>query len=408
MAPYPAAASHGSGPTPGPGALGRFRVLDLTRVRSGPTCVRILADFGADVIRIESPPGLDPTQSAPEARDGSDALNLHRNKRSITLNLKAPQAQTILHRLVKSADVVVENYRPEVKQRLGLDYDTLCAINPRIILASISGFGQSGPYRDRPGFDQIAQGMGGLMSVTGMPGQGPVRAGIAVADSTTGLYAAIGILTALLEREQSGQGQWVQANLLSSMIALCDFQAARWLIDGVVPPPAGNDHPVTTPMGTFASRDGHFNLGVGNTRQFHALCDVIGRADLREHPEYQTSAGRLQGRAALRAELERSFGLRSTQAWLDAPDAAGVPCGPILDMQQVFEDPQVQHLPTTTTLAHPRRGPIRVLNTPAILSRTPARVTHTQADSGEHTQDVLTDLGFSPSDIQQFTEQKVI
>jgi crotonobetainyl-CoA:carnitine CoA-transferase CaiB-like acyl-CoA transferase len=393
---------------PATSPLGRFRVLDLTRVRSGPTCVRVLADFGADVIRIESPPGLDPTQATLGARDSSDALNLHRNKRSITLNLKEPQARTILHRLVESADVVVENYRPDVKHRLGLDYDTLSAINPRIILASISGFGQDGPYQTRPGFDQIAQGMGGLMSITGFDGQGPVRAGIAVADSSTGLYGAIGVLTALLEREQSGRGQWVQANLLSSMIALCDFQAARWLIDGVVPPQAGNDHPVTTPMGAFASADGHFNLGVGNTQQFRTLCDIIGRPDLRDKPEYQANAGRYQDRPLLNAELAKSFATRTTQQWVDVLNAAGVPCGPIYDMQQVFEDPQVQHLPTTTTLPHPRRGPIRVLNTPTVLSRTPAQVTRTQAELGEHNQAILTELGYSPADIQAFIQQKVI
>jgi crotonobetainyl-CoA:carnitine CoA-transferase CaiB-like acyl-CoA transferase len=389
-------------------ALGRFRVLDLTRVRSGPTCVRVLADFGADVIRIESPPGLDPTQSTLGARDSSDALNLHRNKRSITLNLKEPQARQILRRLVETADVVVENYRPDVKTRLGLDYETLAAINPRIVLASISGFGQDGPYQTRPGFDQIAQGMGGLMSITGFEGQGPVRAGIAVADSTTGLFSAIGILTALLEREQSGRGQWVQANLLSSMIALCDFQAARYLIDGVVPPQAGNDHPVTTPMGAFQSSDGHFNLGVGNTQQFRTLCDLIDRPDLRDNPQYQTNAGRLQDRTLLATELGRSFATRTTQAWVDLLNAAGVPCGPIYDMQQVFDDPQVQHLPTTTTLNHPRRGAIRVLNQPVILSRTPAQVTQTQCEAGEHNRIILGQLGFSDSEIEQFIQQKVI
>lgn len=389
-------------------ALGRFRVLDLTRVRSGPTCVRVLADFGADVIRIESPPGLDPTQSTLGARDSSDALNLHRNKRSITLNLKEPQARQIFHRLVQTADVVVENYRPDVKTRLGLDYDTLSAINPRVVLASISGFGQDGPYQKRPGFDQIAQGMGGLMSITGFEGQGPVRAGIAVADSTTGLFSAIGILTALIEREQSGRGQWVQANLLSSMIALCDFQAARYLIDGVVPPQAGNDHPVTTPMGAFQSADGYFNLGVGNTQQFRTLCDLIDRPDLRDQPEYQANAGRLKDRALLAVELGKSFARRTTQEWVDLLNAAGVPCGPIYDMQQVFEDPQVQHLPTTTTLEHPRRGPIRVLNQPVILSRTPAQVTRTQCEAGAHNHEILGQLGFSENEIEQFIQQKVI
>jgi crotonobetainyl-CoA:carnitine CoA-transferase CaiB-like acyl-CoA transferase len=401
------ASSNQQSSSAGLAALGRFRVLDLTRVRSGPTCVRVLADFGADVIRIESPPGLDPT-GAINTRDSSDALNLHRNKRSITLNLKEPQAQKILHRLVEGADVVVENYRPDVKTRLGLDYDTLAAINPRIVLASISGFGQDGPYQKRPGFDQIAQGMGGLMSITGFEGQGPVRAGIAVADSTTGLYSAIGILTALLEREQSGRGQWVQANLLSSMIALCDFQAARYLIDDEIPPQAGNDHPVTTPMGVFKSSDGYFNLGVGNTPQFKTLCDILQRPDLRDKPEYQANAGRLKDRALLAQELGKAFAKRTTQEWVDQLNAAGVPCGPIYNMKQVFDDPQVQHLPTTTTLQHPRRGPVRVVNQPVILSRTPAQVKQTQAELGEHNAAVLAELGYSEQEIQQFIQQKVI
>lgn len=243
-------------------ALQRFRVLDLSRVRAGPTCVRMLADFGADVIRIEPPPGVDPNEAMFAAdRWSGDFQNLNRNKRSLTLNLKKPEAMAVLRRLVAGADVVVENWRPDVKARLGVDYESLHAINPRIILASISGFGQSGSYAGRPGFDQIAQGMGGLMSVTGLPGQGPVRAGLAVADSSTGLYAAIGILTALLEREQSGQGQWVHASLLHAQIAMMDFQAARYLNDGDVPAQEGNDHPTSSPMGLFAASDGMFNLG---------------------------------------------------------------------------------------------------------------------------------------------------
>ena len=400
--------SSSSNSIPKPGALGRFRVLDLTRVRSGPTCVRVLADFGADVIRIESPPGLDPTQGTMGARDSSDALNLHRNKRAITLNLKEPAAREILRKLVQSADVVVENYRPDVKARLGLDYETLSAINPRIVLGSISGFGQDGPYQTRPGFDQIAQGMGGLMSITGFEGQGPVRAGIAVADSTTGMFCAIGILTALLEREQSGRGQWVQANLLSSMIAMCDFQAARYLIDDEVPPQAGNDHPVTTPMGVFQSADGYFNLGVGNTEQFRKLCDLIGRTDLRDKPEYQTNPGRYKDRPLLAVELSKSFVQRTTQEWVDLLNGNDVPCGPIYNMKQVFADPQVQHLPTTTTLQHPRRGPVQVLNTPVILSRTPVEVRQTQAEVGEHNASVLSELGYTEQDIQHFFQQKVI
>src|SRR5256885_951484 len=232
-------------------ALSRLRILDLSRVRAGPTCVKQFADFGADVIKIESPPGVDPNEAMGGPREGPDMQNLHRNKRAMTLNLKLPEAREVLARLVKTADVVVENYRPDVKDRLGIGYESLKKVNPRIILASISGFGQDGPYRDRPGFDQIAQGMGGFMSITGLPGQGPVRAGTAIADISAGLFAALGIMTALLEREESGQGQWVQSSLLMSQIALLDFQAARYLMTGVPPGQAGNEPPTNqaTPAG---------------------------------------------------------------------------------------------------------------------------------------------------------------
>ena len=389
-------------------ALGQFKVLDLTRIRSGPTCVRVLADFGADVIRIESPAGLDPNEGALGGRDTYDMLNLHRNKRSLTLNLKTQEGRDIFHKLVRNADVVVENYRPDVKERLGLDYATLQSINPRIILASISGFGQDGPYQKRPGFDQIAQGMGGLMSVTGMAGQGPMRAGIAVADSGAGVYAALGVMVALLERERSGLGQWVQSSLLQSMIALCDFQAARYLIEGEVPPQSGNDHPFATPMGTYQSSDGHFNIGASGTMQFRSLCESIGRLDLRDEPRYQNNAGRLKDRPYINAELNKAFSFQSTQHWVTALNDAGVPCGPIYNMQQVFEDPQVKHLKMTTTLQHPRRGPIRVVNQPLVLSRTPADVQTTQSELGEHNQEILSELGFGLAEIEKLSELKVI
>jgi crotonobetainyl-CoA:carnitine CoA-transferase CaiB-like acyl-CoA transferase len=389
-------------------ALKRFKVLDLTRIRSGPTCVRTLADFGAEVIRIESPAGLDPNEGALGGRETYDMLNLHRNKRGITLNLKEPEAREIFYKLVKEADVVVENYRPDVKFRLGIDYDTLAAINPRIVLASISGFGEDGPYRKRPGFDQIAQGMGGMMSVTGMPGQGPVRAGIAIADSGAGVFAATGILIALLERESSGRGQWVQSNLLQSMISLCDFQAARYLIDGEVPEQSGNDHPFATPMGTFRSSDGYFNIGASGTNQYRALCEVIQRLDLRDEPRYQQNPGRLKDREFLNAELNAAFAQQPTAHWVEALNQAGVPCGPIYNMQQVFEDPQVQHLKAAAPLKHPRRGDIRVVAQPFTLSRTPSAVSFTQRDLGEDNDDILTELGYTPEAIAQFKLKKVI
>jgi crotonobetainyl-CoA:carnitine CoA-transferase CaiB-like acyl-CoA transferase len=389
-------------------ALKRFKVLDLTRIRSGPTCVRVLADFGAEVIRIESPPGLDPNEGALGGRDTYDMLNLHRNKRGLTLNLKEPEAKEIFYKLVAQSDVVVENYRPDVKFRLGLDYDTLAAVNPRIVLASISGFGEEGPYRKRPGFDQIAQGMGGMMSVTGMPGQGPVRAGIAIADSGAGVFAATGVLIALLERETSGKGQWVQANLLQSMIHLCDFQAARYLIDGEIPEQAGNDHPFATPMGTYQASDGYFNIGASGTNQYRALCEVLGRLDLRDEPRYQKNPGRLADREFLNAELNKGFATQTTAHWVHALNEAGVPCGPIYNMAQVFEDPQVEQLQAAVPLKHPRRGDIRVVAQPFKLSRTPAAVSFTQRELGEDNDDILSQLGYSAEAIEQFKSKKVI
>jgi crotonobetainyl-CoA:carnitine CoA-transferase CaiB-like acyl-CoA transferase len=325
-------------------ALANLRVLDLTRVRSGPTCCRIFADFGANVIKIEAPPGVDPNEGMSGPRDGSDMQNLHRNKRSITLNLKAPAGLAVFRRLVATADVVVENFRPDVKDRLHIAYEDLKAINSRIILASISGFGQAGPYRGRAGFDQIAQGMGGLMGVTGLLGQGPVRAGIAVADTSAGLYAAIGILVALSERERSGEGQWVSASLLQAQIAMMDFQAAKYLVEKVVPQQAGNDHPYSTPMGVVKTADGFINIAVGGEGQWNFFCDAIGHPELRDDPRYATQDDRFKNRPALNALLAGIFVTRASADWLAALENVGVPAGPIYMMNEVFADPQVQHL----------------------------------------------------------------
>src|SRR6266850_3515511 len=261
-------------------ALERFTVLDLTQVRSGPTCVRQLADWGANVIKVEQPPELVTGEPPGGPREGPDFQNLHRNKRSITLNLKSKQGLAAFLRMVKKADVVVENFRPDVKKRLGIDYKSLSKVNPKIILGSISGFGQDGPYAGRPGFDQIAQGMGGLMSITGLPGQGPVRVGIPIADLSAGIFCALGILVALLEREVSGEGQYVESSLLAAQIAMLDFQAARWLIAGEVAPQAGNDHPTTIPTGVFKTRDGHINIASAGDEIFRRLCRALDRSEL--------------------------------------------------------------------------------------------------------------------------------
>ncbi len=389
-------------------ALGQLRVLDLTRVRAGPTCCRVLADFGADVIKIEAPDGVDPNETMSGPRDGYDMQNLHRNKRSLTLNLKTQAGREVFMRLVATADVVVENYRPDVKDRLGIDHAKLEAINPRIILASISGFGQDGPYRDRAGFDQIAQGMGGLMGVTGLPGQGPVRAGIAVADSGAGLYAAIGILVALAERERSGRGQWIHTSLLQAQIALCDFQAARYLVDGVVPPQAGNDHPYSTPMGVLATSDGFINIGVGGEGQWQALCRALERADLADDPRFASQDLRFRHRPALRGVLDPIFATRSSAAWLDRLAAEGVPAGPIYRMDEVFADPQVAHLGIAAAVAHPTRGAVRLVGQPVILSRTPASIATAIPEKGEHSDDILRDVGYSDDEIARLRAVKAI
>jgi crotonobetainyl-CoA:carnitine CoA-transferase CaiB-like acyl-CoA transferase len=375
-------------------ALSHLRVLDLTRVRAGPTCCRILADFGADVIKIEAPQGVDPNEGISGQRLGYDMQNLHRNKRSLTLNLKKPEGRDILMRLVETADIVVENFRPDVKDRLRIAYDDLRAVNPGIILASISGFGQTGPYRDRAGFDQIAQGVGGLMWVTGNPGQGPMRAGIAVADSAAGIYAATGILIAVAERERSGQGQWVQTSLLQAQIAMMDFQAAAYLVEGKVPGQAGNDHPYSTPMGVLQTADGFINIGVGGEGQWVALTRALDRPDLAANPDYAVQDQRFRHRAKLMAELGEIFSTRSSADWLERLAAEGVPAGPIYKVDEVFADPQVEHLGIARPVRHPQLGDIRLVGQPIDMSRTPPEIATPTPDPGAHSEEILREIGF--------------
>jgi len=377
------------------GALGRFRVIDLTRVRSGPTAVRQLADFGADVIKIE-PPDQSPVDGP---RHSSDFQNLHRNKRSMTLDLKHPQGLAVFRRLVETADVVVENFRPDVKTRLGIDYEAVRAINPRIVYASISGYGQDGPYRMRPGFDQIAQGMGGLMSITGLPGQGPVRAGIAVADMAAGLYCALGIMTALLEREVSGQGQWVQTSLLQAQIGLLDFQATRWLMDGVVPPQAGNDHPTVYPMGVFPAADGLINIAASGDDMWRKLCDELGLQRIVDDARFADGGRRSRNRAALYEIIAETTSASLAREWIERLNAIGVPCGPIYTIDQVFADPQVQALGIAQSVTHPRLGETTLVGQPIELSRTPGKIEAPTPAHGAHTDDVLRDLGYDAQEI---------
>jgi crotonobetainyl-CoA:carnitine CoA-transferase CaiB-like acyl-CoA transferase len=390
-------------------ALSRFRVLDLSRVRAGPNCVRMLTDFGADVVRIEPPKGVDPNEAMFAAnREGGDFQNINRNKRSMTLNLKQPGARDILMRMVKDADVVVENWRPDVKAKLGLDYASLSAVNPRIILASISGFGQDGPHAWRPGFDQIAQGLGGLMSVTGHPGSGPVRAGLAVADMSAGLYAALGILTALLEREVSGKGQWVHTSLLHAQIAMMDFQAARYLNDGDIPVQQGNDHPTSSPMGLFEGSDGVFNLGASGEGNWVRLCRLLGREDWLADPEFTTETLRVKHRERLNRDLAEVFKSRRVADWVTELNDAGVPAGAVYTVPEMFEDEQVRHLGVTASLMTDFGKEMHYITQPVTLTRTPSKVVAQAPGWGTHTDEVLAEAGYSETEIRQFHADAVV
>ncbi len=388
-------------------ALERFTVLDLTQVRSGPTAVRQLADWGANVIRVEIPEKLDKAQLG-GLRSGADFQNLHRNKRSLSLNLKTSRGVEIFKKLVLKADVVVENFRPDVKARLGIDYESLKVLNPGLVYASISGFGQDGPYKDRPGFDQIAQGMGGLMSITGAPDAGPMRVGIPVADLTAGLFCAQGILTALLEREVSGEGQWIQTSLLQAQIFMLDFQSARWLVDGEVPGQAGNNHPTIIPMGVFETSDGYMNISGGGQVIWQRLCDALELSELALDPDYAEPQDRSKNRDALNGRLEEKTKLHSTAYWVTFLNDKSVPCGEINSIDQVFENPQVKHLGIVQKIKSTERGEIELVGQPIDMSRTPSRLATPPPTCGEHNDAILSELGYSEAEIAQLREADII
>ncbi|MGY4622979.1 CaiB/BaiF CoA transferase family protein [Bradyrhizobium sp. USDA 4486] len=389
-------------------ALSRFTVLDLTRVRSGPTCVRQLADWGANVIKIDALTEDAGGEQPGGPRRGSDFQNLHRNKRAMTLNLKHARGLALFKCLAAKADVVVENFRPDVKKKLGIDYDSLAAINPRIVYGSISGFGQDGPYHKRPGFDQIAQGMGGLMSITGAPGGGPMRVGIPVADLTAGLFCAMGILTALLEREVSGKGQWVQTSLLQAQIFMLDFQAARWLMEKEVAQQAGNNHPTSIPTGVFKTSDGYINIATTGGRIWERCAQAIGAPELYGHPDYATAPARSKNRDALNAEIEKRTVTKSTETWVWELNEAGVPCGPIYAIDQMFEDAQVKHLGIAQDVPNDEGRHIQLVGQPVTLSRTPSSMVARPPDFGEQTDEVLAEFGLSADEIAALKAARVV
>jgi crotonobetainyl-CoA:carnitine CoA-transferase CaiB-like acyl-CoA transferase len=375
--------------------LSHLRVLDFTQVRAGPTCTKILADFGAEVIRVERPGEAD------RGREPFDAVDLQRGKKSILLDLAKPAGLEVVRRLIPATDVAVENFRPGVKHRLGIDYERLSALNPRLIYASISGFGQSGPYADRPGYDQIVQGMSGLMSLTGTASTGPLRIGIPIGDLLAGYFAAMGILVALAERERSGRGQWLDTSLLAALAGSLSFQAGKFLNTGAVPPPVGNHHPLTSPMGVYRVRDGHLNLAVGSEVMWRRFCEAVGRPELSTDPRFATNQGRIDNRPALNAIIEEVFAVGDAAEWVERLNAAGVACGPIYDVGQVFNDVQIQQARLVEEVHHPVHGPMRVLGLPVFLHRTPAKVTAPSPLPGQHTREVLHAAGYDAAGIDR-------
>lgn len=391
---------------PASSALARFRVIDLTQVRAGPTACRQLADWGADVIQVQMPEHMrgDDTLGG---QDGSDYQYTHRNKRSITLNLKEPEGIALLKRLIDTADVVVENFRPDVKFRLGIDYESLSKTHPRLIYASISGFGQSGPLAQRPGFDQIAQGMGGLMSVTGKPDDGPMRVGIPLADLCAGIFAAQGILVALLERETSGQGQWLHTSLLESMVYMMDFQTSRWLIDGEVPTQAGNYHPTSIPTGVYKARDGYMNIAVFGSKIWERFCDILGAPEWVSDARYHDKMGRSVNRDTLNAEINRRLATQDRAYWVERFNTGGVACGLINNVQEMLEEPQIQHLGMIKEVVSAHHGLQRMVGQPVQLERTPSTIARAAPKRGEHSEEILREIGLQSAELASMKSKGV-
>ncbi len=391
--------------------LSRFKVIDLTVARAGPTAIRVLADWGADVIKIEPPliRGSN-SKSVETRRHDPDFQNLHRNKRSLTLDLKADKGKMIFFKLCEDTDVIVENFRPEVKYRLGIDYEAVKEANPRIVYGSISGFGQDGPYSQRPGVDQIAQGMSGLMSITGEPGRGPMRVGIAISDSSAGILLANGILIALLDREVTGKGRWVHTSLLESMINMMDFQAARWTVAKDVPPQVGNNHPTMSPMGVFDAADGKVNIAASSPKMFGNFCEVLNAPHLLENPNYSNNYRRVLHREELSLEINEITGKIPMDILVEKLNGVGCPCGPIKSIDQAFADPQVQHLEISKPLDHPGLGPIGLLRTPINMPDIPgaSEIRQPAPELGQHSDEVLAELGYDEEEISGFREAGII
>ena len=385
--------------------LDHITVLDLTRVRSGPTCVRQLADWGANVIKIETPSSEGSDMGG--TRDSSDFQNLQRNKRSMVLDLKSDEGRSIFLKMAETADVIVENYRPDVKHRLGIDYEIIKAFNRGIVYASISGFGQDGPLSKRPGFDQIAQGMGGLMSITGAPGAGPMRVGIPIADLTAGGFAAQGVLLALIGKQKTGEGQWVQTSLLQAQIAMLDFQATRWLMDSHVPAQAGNNHPTSIPTGVFETSDGFINIAVAGQHIWLRFRDELGDPRL-DDADFATPDARSKNRDRLGELIDENFKGDSSANWIKRLNKVGVPSGEINTIDKVFALDQVEHLGIARDMHSTQRGDVQVVGQPIIMSGADPSIRRSPPNKGEHSAEILEEFGYSDAEIKAFADKGVI
>ena len=387
--------------------LSGYKVLDLTIARAGPTAVRLLADWGADVIKIEPPATAG---SITGTRRGPDEQNLHRNKRGLCIDLKNKAGHVLFLDLAKQADVIVENFRADVKHRLQIDYESVRAVNERVIYASISGFGQEGPYRDRPGVDQIVQGMSGLMSITGEPGRGPMRVGIAISDTAAGMFLGQGILLALLDRERTGKGQWVHTSLLESMLSKLDFQGARYTMLGDVPAQQGNDHPTAFPMGTFACADGFVNIAAPTERMWASFLDAVEDDDLRHREEYASARDRLHHKQQLKVDMESAIASFSTIELVEKLNDAGVPCGPINDIKEGFDNPQAEFLRMQVPAPHADLGDVQLIRSPINLSSHahPEAFHHAAPDPGEHSRDVLASFEIDEARIKSLVEEGAV